>query len=122
MIAAKFDLNIDEGTDYSQAFTLSDPDTKAPIDLTGYTGQAQIRENYAAIRPIVTFRVVSGGTDGTITISCKPADTENLPFENPDGLRECPIEGVWDLFITDPSLNVTRLVRGVARIYPRVTQ
>lgn len=122
MIAAKFDLQIDAGTDFAQSFELTDPMTGAPIDITGYTAQAQIRITYADKDPLLTFTCAIGNTNGTITISLAKTLTANLPFSRPPNQCDQPIKGVWDLLLTDTGPKTTRLVRGDVCIFPQVTR
>src|ERR1700690_2058970 len=116
MIAAKYDLKIDAGSDYSQVFILTDPSTVTtlnpdgdPINVSGYTAVAQIRKNYDDINPLLTFTCVVGTTDGSITIKLDKALTKSLPFEYPAGQRDKPIKAVWDIQVTDTTPFTQRL-------------
>jgi hypothetical protein len=128
MIAAIYDLSIDEGADYFQSFTFLDS-LGAPIDITGAISTAQIRKNYADIKELVNFTIINGGVTGVLTIKLLPTDTANLPFTYPPGQIDNALKCVWDLFFVDTNGLVSgvagakiRLIKGNALLYPQVTR
>lgn len=125
MIAGSFDLNIDEGADFAQSFTLSDPATGVPIPLTGFTSEAQIRTDYASTgAPLLDFTTQVDEPNGIITISLTATQLTGLSLVRPTGQEDIASICVWDLFITDVlGGNIkTRLLKGKANLYPQVTQ
>ena len=84
-----------------------------PVDLTGWTASMQIRP-YALSTTILydaTSDLTLGGQAGTITLQIPATATEDFTWWN----------GVYDLLLTDPSGNVTRLLSGSVAVCPGVT-
>jgi hypothetical protein len=85
----------------------------APVNLTEYTANLQIRP-YALSSTILydaSSNITLGGTAGTIAISIPASATENFTWWS----------GVYDLLLTDPFGNVTRLLSGSVSVCPGVT-
>tara|TARA_R110000822_G_scaffold100995_3_gene227015 strand:+ start:18989 stop:19327 length:339 start_codon:yes stop_codon:yes gene_type:complete len=74
MTAARYDLVIDQGSDFALEFTVSESGTVK--DLTGYSARAQIRPTKASSTLSATFTcTVPVGTDGKILMSLSNAIT-----------------------------------------------
>ena len=126
MSAARYDITVEQGVTFIKIFTLKQglsADDPNPIlfDFTGYTGEAQIREEYSSPVYLTSFGVtfppsgsVTGSIDasGSIIISLTPVQTLALP----GGLT-----GYWDLLLFQGSI-VTRLLEGRAFISPVATR
>ena len=91
MEATRFDLVIPQGSDFEQEFTWMAGDPLAPVDLTGFTVEAQIRYAYGGDL-ILDFSsdITLGDAAGTILIDIPAADTENLSWIG---------SAVWDLVL-----------------------
>jgi len=108
--AVHYDITIDKGAIFNLPITFFAPSSSAnpvfvPIDLTGFTGLAQIRDGYNNPNVMVQFTITFSGSNpntgssdsnGGLTLSLLAS--QSRPLES--GLR-----GVWDLFMY-PSGNV----------------
>lgn len=103
-------LYIDQGCDYSVTVDVTDA-TGEPMDLTGYTAEAQIRRTYSSLTTTATF-TTSVATNGTVTISL--TNTQTTAIESG--------RYVYDLNITDTNDNTTRVIEGQVIITPGVTR
>jgi hypothetical protein len=107
-MATKANINIDQGTTFNTIVSLTD-DSGNPLDMTGYTGQGELRTSYASINAI-SFNV--GLSNGQIQLSLDANTTSNLTRSR----------YVYDVVLTDSSNNITRVLEGVAYIDQRVTR
>lgn len=84
-----------------------------PVNLTGYTAAMQIRA--FPLSPTVLYDasddITLGGEAGTIALDIPASATEGFTW----------FSGVYDLILTDPSGNVTRLLGGAVTVSPGVT-
>ena len=116
-----YDLCINQGATFEKVFTwttyTTGPTTAGtapqPVNLTGWTAAMQIRA--FPLSPTVLYDASSditlGGSAGTISLTIPAATTEGFTWWS----------GVYDLLLTDPSGNVTRLLSGSVTISPGVT-
>lgn len=109
-MAIKANLIIDQGTDYETSINVTDDDDIV-IDLTGYTGQAQMRKHYSSVS-YYSFDVTIHGPAGVVTLGM----TANTSNTVPAGRY------VYDCELTDPSGKRSRLVEGIVTISPQVTR
>lgn len=107
-------LTINQGGTFGPiTLTLTDDDGVA-IDLTGYSGTAQYRRTADSSEILATFTVtVTAPASGQMQITLSDTTTAALT---------APAQGVWDLFITDASLNDYRILAGTVTVLPRVTR
>jgi hypothetical protein len=107
-MATKANIVIDQGTTFNTQISLTD-DAGNPLDLTGFTGESQIRKWYTSSNS--TSFVVSLST-GTVNLSMDANTTGSL------------VSGryVYDVVMTDGAGNVTRIVEGIVTVTPRVSQ
>jgi len=111
-MAAKANIVIDQGADFSTTITVSD-DADAPVDLTGYTGSGQIRKHYTSNTAIdldVTFD--SPRSSGKVTIGLSRSVSSAMEAGR----------YVYDVEITSAADVRSRLVEGIATITPEVTR
>lgn len=114
-------LTIYQGATFRKSFTWNSGDTAAtaiPVDLTGCTARAYIREKYASTTTLLAMttengHVTLGGTSGTIDLEVADEVTATLPT-----LKSA---ARWDLEIAWPDGDVTRLFMGSVTISPEVT-
>ena len=109
-MALKANLVIDQGTDFSTTIDVTTEDGTI-VDLTGYTGAAQMRKHYTST-VAYAFTVTTGGTAGTVTLSMNSATTANIAAGR----------YVYDCELTDTANTVSRLVEGIVTITPQVTR
>lgn len=81
-----------------------------PVDMTGWTGQAQVRETYES--ELVDSLVVSCSDTGVLVTWAGGQTSAWPPFT----------WGVWDLEVTSPLGETTRLVEGKVYLSPEVTR
>lgn len=104
----RVDLVVAQGATFAATFTWKIDGT--PVDLSGYTGAAKIKDTYGG-STLATFTVTLGGNAGTITATLSATTT---------GALTAPATGVWDLELTSGS-TVRRLLAGNVTITPQVT-
>lgn len=109
-MAIKANLIIDQGTTYSTSIDIAD-DNDMPIDLTGYTGSAQIRKHYSSSNS-TPFSVSIDSADGVVTLSLTSTQTRSLTAGR----------YVYDVELTNTSNVVSRIVEGIVTITPQVTR
>lgn len=85
----------------------------APVDLTGYTANMQIRPFAQSTNVLydASADITLGGPLGTITLEIPASATAGFTWWT----------GVYDLLLTDPSGFVTRLLSGTVTVCPGVT-
>lgn len=123
-MAIKYDLLIDQGATYIKSFTWFDPiPVPNPLKLThgeaknlsGYSGELQIRENLDDATPALTLTTGNGGisiSSGTVTLRIEASATTAFTFS----------AAVYDLELTAPDGTVIRLVEGKVKVSPNVTR
>lgn len=109
-MAIKANLIIDQGADYSTTINVTDDDDTV-IDLTGYTGAAQMRKHYTSVT-FYAFDVSINGPLGIVTLSMAANSTNNIPAGR----------YVYDCELTDTQGKTSRLVEGIVTITPNVTR
>lgn len=95
----------------------ANPADFVPVDLTGCTARMQIRAEIGSILPLLELnttngRIALGGTAGTCALTIDAVTTEAIDWES----------GVWDLEITHPGGEVSRMAEGTASVSPEVTR
>lgn len=87
----------------------------SPVDLTGWTGKAEIRPTRGSATLIATFTttISSTPTDGTLVIALSKVQTAALPVG--DSI------GVWDLQMTAPGGDVKTFLTGSVSVTQDVT-
>lgn len=112
MAAGKYNMLVQQGATYNQTITLKDPTNTTPIDITGCTAAAQIREQYTDAAPVATFLCEVGGINGQIQISLTAAQTRDILIER----------GVYDIELTYLSGVKDRILQGNVVISKEVTK
>ena len=111
-MAAKANIVIDQGTDFSTTITVTD-DAGDAVNLTGYTAIGQIRKHYSSDTAYdFTMTFGTPRSDGLLTIS--------LPRETSSAMEAGRY--VYDVEITSSANTRSRLVEGIATITPEVTR
>ena len=110
-MAIKANLIIDQGASYTTSVNVTD-DNDNPVDLTGYTGAAQMRKHYSSITPYA-FTVSINSAEGTVALSMNAATTNTIPYGR----------YVYDCELTETSTGTkSRLIEGIVTISPQVTR
>ena len=105
-------LFIDQGTTFTTTISVADGNGTA-LDLTGYSGIAQLRKTYESITSVpfnVTFETPR--TNGQVSLKLTRAQTAALA----DGRY------VYDVEVTDGANTRSRLVEGIVTVTPQVTR
>lgn len=103
---------VQQGATYSQTITLKGGEGD-PIDITGCSAAAQIRQQYSDPVAAAQFTaVIPNGVDGVIHISLTPAQTAAIAFDR----------GVYDLELTYTGGVKDRILQGNVVISKEVTR
>lgn len=111
-MAAKANIIIDQGSDFSTTITVTDSGGDV-VDLTGYTARGQIRKHYTS-STAVDFDISFGvpRSEGVVTLSLSNANTTVME----------PGRYVYDAELVSASGIISRLVEGIATVTPEVTR
>ena len=117
MSAAKVPLNIDQGSDFSIKVTWRTGEPPTPVDLTGCTAEAQIREYLESPDTLIELTtsnggITLGGTAGTVEINIAHGLTESVEW----------FSGVYDLEVTFTNGAKKRLLAGPVILSPEITR
>jgi hypothetical protein len=110
MEPATHNLTIYRDRDFSQTFYLKT--LGVAMDLTGYSGKAEIRENQDAAGLLVAFQVTIDPLIGSITLSLTDTQTILIPVG----------AAFWDLVITDPHGVRQNYIEGQVTVVGTVTR
>ena len=106
---ATLNLKFVAGDSFSRTIRLLESDS-TPIDLTGLTGRAQIRDRPKG-KLLGTFTVtIPTPTNGEVTFALTATETRALPGS-----------GVWDLELDGGDTNTHTIVSGTVKVMPDVT-
>lgn len=115
MLAAKHDLTIDQGADWSITLTYKDSGGVV-IPLTGHTSRMQLRRHYDDASPVLSLTSSAGMTitalTGTIVARATAIQTGALVAG----------DYVYDVEIETSGGVVTRLIYGRVTVRPQVTR
>ena len=109
MASTKANLVIDQGATFTTTITITDDDGEV-IDLTGYTGAAQIRKHYTS-STAVAFTVVVNESEGEVTLSLTANQTANISSSR--YVYDCELK---------KSGTVSRVLEGLITVSPQVTR
>lgn len=109
-MGTKANLKIDQGSDYITSVTLTDDDGN-PLDLVGYTGEAQIRKYYTSTT-YRSFDVTIEANTGTVQLELDANTSNNMDFGR----------YVYDVELTASDGTISRIMEGIVTITPGVTR
>ncbi len=109
-MAIKANIVVDQGSSFSTSINITDT-SDTVIDLTGYTGAAQMRKHYTSSNS-TPFVVNIMPADGEVRLSLTANTTTAL------------VAGryVYDVELTDSNGVVSRIVEGIVTVTPNVTR
>lgn len=111
-MAAYLELTIEQGANLTSIVTVNDSQGDA-VNLYYYTASSQIRKSYYSSSANTLISIVTGTSNGEITLTMTAANTALLT----------PGRYVYDLIITNTiDKSVTRVVEGTATVLPSVTR
>lgn len=108
-MSQKVNISIDQGTTFETSFTLTD-ENGVGLNLTNYTGAAQMRQYYTSTA-YYTFTVNTSNV-GVITLGMTANTTNNITAGR----------YVYDVELTAPDGKISRVVEGMATVWPGVTR
>ena len=115
MGAGRHDLTIEQGATFRRTFTWKDA-AGTPVNLTGYTAAMQVRTSPNAPAPLIALTdgagITLGGAAGTIAVLMTDEQTDALPHG----------KWKWDLKLTSPAGEDTRLLEGAVSVPAAVTR
>jgi hypothetical protein len=106
-------LVIHTGTDFKQTFVLEDDQTESLLNLTGYSGCAQLKRYESSSKTsdfVITFP--NDRTKGRVNISI--AATVSAVIK--------PGKYFYDVLLNSPTGTITRVVEGTALVKKSVTR
>lgn len=108
-MAVKANITIDQGSSFETTLDVTD-DNGDPINLTGYTGAAQMRKHYTSSNAY-SFVVSINPSAGVVTLTMSANATANI------------VSGryVYDCELTSGS-TVSRVLEGIVTVTPQVTR
>lgn len=110
-MAIKANLVIDQGADFETTVNVSD-DNGDPVNLTGYTGAAQMRKHYSS-NTSYAFTVTNTAEYGEVKLAMTAAATANIAAGR----------YVYDCELLDTNTGKTsRLIEGIVTVTPQVTR
>ncbi len=111
MAAGIYDIVIDQGADFAVQLDLANNGTA--VNLTNFTGRAQLRSTPTSSELAATFTITfTDRTNGTLKLEMSNSTTAGLPAG----------KYFYDLELISGAGVVTRTLQGVARVTPNVTR
>lgn len=108
MPALRYDLIVDQGTDYERSIPILGLDDGA--DLVGWTTSGQIRNSYASVSVLHTLDLTLVGTSVVLRIPAAVSSAWGWRLAR------------YDLEVEAPDGKVTRLVEGSVVVRPEITR
>ena len=108
-MAQKLNLVIDQGTTYTTSFIVNG-DNGAPLDISNYTINSQIRKTYTS-STYVAFGT-AGSNAGVITLTLSSNVTNSLAAGR----------YVYDVEMVTPANVTSRVIEGIVTVTPQVTR
>lgn len=111
MAAGTYNFILEQGATFSRRLTVEE--NNSALNLTGYTGRAQMRSTHDSSSIALSFTVaVSDATNGILSMSASATSTAGLT----------PGQYVYDVEIESSAGTVTRLLEGTVTVNPEVTK
>jgi hypothetical protein len=110
-MATVSNLFVDAGASYSNIITVAATNGQA-LNLTGYSVASQMRKSYQSSTAYNFTASIYDASTGKVRLQLTPQQSEAIPA------------GRWlyDVEITSPSGNKTRVVEGIVTVNPQITQ
>lgn len=107
-MALKTNLNLDQGTDFEFRFDMLD-DNDELIDLTNYTGIAEMRKYYTSATGY-EFNVSINANTSEVILTMNNSTTSTISAGR----------YMYDCELTDGDGKVSRIIEGIVTVNPRV--
>lgn len=122
MAAGTYNTTLDQGATFKRTFAVT-TSAGVAIPQTGNTFAAQLRKLPKDTgTPVATFTAVIGTNTNEIDISLTPVQTTAIPVVADPKNPTATTRYYYDLEVTEPSTDVTRLVEGYIDVSPEVTK
>jgi hypothetical protein len=110
-MATVSNLIVDAGSDYSTLITVAATNGQ-PLNLTGYTVASSMRKSYTSTIVYNFTATVHNAETGKVRLQLSNTQTSAIPA------------GRWlyDVEITSPTGNRTRVVEGIVTVTPEITR
>lgn len=100
-------------TDFEQTYVLEDTQTNSAMNLTGYTGCAQLKRYESSLKSAdFTISFSSDRTTGRVTLEMTDDTTALIK----------PGKYFYDLLLKSPQGTITRVVEGTALVKKSITR
>lgn len=110
-MGTKANLVVDQGASFIAVIAVNDANGN-PLNLTGFTGAAQMKKHWTSLNATATFVCnVATPNSGAITLSMDANTTGNIWFGR----------YVYDVRIVDSTNTFTRILEGIVTVTPAVT-
>lgn len=123
-----YHIEVDEGTDYAQVFTMTDNTTGLAQNLTGYSARMDVRglgyNSQSSVNVPLSYNsatsnaargITLGGVAGTVSVAIPAADSLT-------GNWGGGTTGTYDIFLVDPTGIKTKFIKGFFTIKPSTTK
>lgn len=114
-MAQRHDFYIEQGTTWQYGWPVTDDQGNA-VDLTGYTVKAQVKANVYEDNPILHEWSTSRGNvliqNSTVILTVSPEDSRAWGWS----------DGLYDVTMTSPTGDVTRLAQGHVSVDMDITR
>jgi hypothetical protein len=104
-------LSVDQGSTFTVYIDVTDSDGDS-FNLTGYTVAGQIRKNYNSLNAISFNATLHNSVGGTIGLNLTDAQTNLMKSGR----------YVYDVEVTSPGGEITRVVEGQVEVFAGVTR
>jgi hypothetical protein len=105
-------LIIDSGTTFNQIFTLEDAYTNSALNLTNHTVSSQMRKHSGSSNSVSFASTIVRPAYGEVSVGLSTSQTILLK----------PGRYVYDVLITSPEKQVTKVVEGMVLVREGVTR
>jgi len=112
-MAIQQNIILEQGTDFQATIKLY-ADMVSPLDLTGYTGQSQMRRSYDSVSSTAVLAVsIPIPGNGEVVLSLSATSSAGIKYGR----------YLYDVVLTNGSTGTkTRAVEGIVTVTPRVTR
>ena len=111
-MASYAELIVDQGSTFSTILSLTDDTTNLPINVSGYSINANIKKSYYSTNNTAVFTsTINDAANGNVTISLSSSVSVNIKAGR----------YVYDVKTTSAANVVTRIIEGILTITPRVS-
>ena len=110
-MATVTNLYVDQGSFFRTNVTVSSTNG-TPLDLTGYTVASQMRKSYQSSTAYNFTTSISNPTQGRVRIELSSEQSRIIPAG----------KYLYDLEVTSPTGEKTRVVEGIVLINPEITK